>query len=850
MTRVVTSSKGGSRGARLAAGLLLAAAAAIVAACGYEAVSRIGQPFAGFFVWENRFVPAVGLPSWSGAASGLEYHSWIEALEGRHLSSVDDLDAAVAAEPLGGSIAYTVTRGNASRQVEVPTETFSLAHFVVSTGVFLFDSVVLLLLAATMFYVGAGDAGARAVAFFALAQSLYLATSIDLFGPYHFRELYFFFAGLTPTTTLFMISRFPVERRRPRWEDPMLALALAASMAFGVLSNIWFEGNRDGLLSLDRLVHLAMAAGALSAFVFFTRHFFRARSEAVRRRCQVVLLASLGGFLPTMVFLLAFYAGGVSLPFNFLAVPFVLFPLGIGYAVGKHDLFDVDTIVKRTIVYATLSGAVFAAYSVAINSFDLLFENATPVASRLAEGAVIVTLLVLFDPSRRRLQETVNRLYDRRRWVYRDVVRSAVRAFSTILDLEHLMPSVLGLVDDSVQPVFARIYSIEAGGSPRLRGELVHRPGEQAAIRTVDDVHEDATLASLAKAAAAREVVTASDNGETAREARVAGEPGGSAGSVGTGAISAAAAQLAATGGEVALGLALEGRPTGLLLVGPRRAGGLYTREDLDLLRTIAGQLAVAMQNAESYRTIDTLNRDLAGKNLALEGALEELRETQDELVIKERLAAVGELAGAVAHTIRNPLAGMRATAQQASIELADHPVTELVDAFVRETDRLSARIDALLNFSRPFHVAAKPDSLADVARRAAQQVVGRARQRGVTIDDSGIEGEAPALVDPDLFEQLTVELIANAVDASPDGGCVHLAAGRRDGASFLEVRDEGAGIRDDQRERMFKMFFTTKAKGTGIGLATVKKIADAHGATIEADNHPEGGARFRVSMR
>lgn len=847
MTTVVHSGKGGSRAARLAAGLLLAAAAVVVAACGYQAVTRVGQPFAGFFVWENRFVPAVGLPSWSGAASGLEYHSWIEAVEGRHLSSVGDIEAAVAAKPVGEGITYTATRGNASRQVEVPTETFSLAHFVVSTGVFLFDSVVLLLLAATMLYVGAGDAGARAVAWFALAQSLYLATSIDLFGPYHFREMYFFFAGLTPTTTLFMISRFPVERHRPRWEDPVLALALAGSMAFGVLSNIWFEGNRDGLLSLDRLVHLSMAAGALVAFAFFTRHFFRARSEAVRRRCQVVLLASLGGFLPTMVFLLAFYAGGVSLPFNFLAVPFVLFPLGIGYAVGKHDLFDVDTIVKRTIVYATLSGAVFAAYSVAINAFDLLFENATPVASRLAEGAVIVTLLVLFDPSRRRLQETVNRLYDRRRWVYRDVVRSAVRAFATILDLEHLVPSVLGLVDDSVQPVFARIYSIEAGGPPRLRGELVHPPGEQAAIRTVDDVREDATLASLAVAAAAREVVTTNDIGEAGR---VAGEAGASAGSVATGAISAAAAQLAAAGGEVALGLALEGKPTGLLLVGPRRAGGLYTREDLDLLRTIAGQLAVAMQNAESYRTIDTLNRDLAGKNIALEGALEELRETQDELVIKERLAAVGELAGAVAHTIRNPLAGMRATAQQASIELADHPVTELVDAFVRETDRLSARIDALLNFSRPFHVAAKPDSLADVARRAAQQVEGRARQRGVTIDESGIEGEAPALVDPDLFEQLTVELIANAVDATPDGGCVHLAAGRRDGASFLEVRDEGAGIRDDQRERMFKMFFTTKAKGTGIGLATVKKIADAHGATIEADNHPEGGARFRVSMR
>ena len=187
-----------------------------------------------------------------------------------------------------------------------------------------------------------------------------------------------------------------------------------------------------------------------------------------------------------------------------------------------------------------------------------------------------------------------------------------------------------------------------------------------------------------------------------------------------------------------------------------------------------------------------------------------------------------------MAHTIRNPLAGMRASAQQASIELADHPVTELVDAFVRETDRLSSRIDSLLDFARPFHVGSVATSLGEIARRAAEQVRGRARERRITIDESRVCDDARAMVDPVLFEQLTVELIANAVDASPTGGTVTLATSRGVGASWLEVRDEGPGIPADRRERMFRMFFTTKAKGTGIGLATVKRIADAHHATIE----------------
>lgn len=805
-----------------AVGLLTIATAAVVAMCGYSALARIGHPFPGFFVWENGFVPAVGLPGWSGAASGMEYHSWIEGMEGRPIGSVAEIDAEAASRPPGSRILYTTRRGPLVREVAVPTEVFGAGHFAVSTGVFLFNAVVLLTLAAAMFYVGAADPGARAVGLFAIVQALYLATSIDLFGPYRFRELYFFFAGLTPTATLFMVSRFPVERCIPRVEQLALTVALAASLLFGVLSNVWFDTNRAGLLMLDQAVHMAMAASALAAFVFFSRHFLRGRSEAVRRRCQVVLLASMGGFLPTMVFLLAFYVGGIQLPFNFLAIPFVLFPLGIGYAVGKHDLFDVDTVVKRTIVYVMLSAGVLAGYSLAINLFDALFENATAVASHLAEGTVIVVLLLLFDPSRRRLQETVNRLYDRRRWVYRDVVRTAVRAFSTILDMDRLIPTVLGLVDDSVQPAFARIYTMDGQSTPRLRGTLVHPPGAHPTVHMDAGATGASHLAALAALAARREFVTVDDNGNTSLET---------------------------DGAAVALGLALEGRPTGLLLIGPRRSGGLYTREDIDLLRTIAGQLAVAMQNAESFRTIDTLNRDLAGKNVQLGNALHDLREAHEELVIKERLSAIGEIAGAVAHTIRNPLAGMRVAAQQASIELSDHPVAELVDAFVRETDRLTSRIDSLLDFARPFHLAAKPASLAGIARHAAEQVRGRAGQRRITIDDSAVADDANAFVDPVLFEQLAIELIANAVDASPDGGLVTIAAGTVGGGSFVEIRDSGPGIPADRRERMFRMFYTTKAKGTGIGLATVKRIADAHHATIEVGDASGGGASFRVTV-
>ncbi|HYC56082.1 MAG TPA: ATP-binding protein [Candidatus Binatia bacterium] len=805
-------------------------AAVIVLVCGLSSLARIGSPYPGFFVWENLFVPAVGLPSWPGAASGLRYHSWLRSADAAPLATAADLDAIVSKKALGHSITYQAEHGHDRYTVGIPVTVFGVESWAVSTGVYFLNSFVLLLLAMAMLFVKPGDPAPMAVFYFAIAQALYLATAIDLFGPYRFRLAYFFFAGLTPTATLYMLSRFPVERRRGPGGDVALLGALAASLAYGLLSNVAFFRNPDLLLALDRMVHVAMAGSALAAFVFFAWHFLTARSEAVRQRTLVVLLGSLGAFLPTMIFLLAFYGGIVSLPFNFLAVPFMLFPLGIGYAVARHDLFDIDTVIKRTIVYATLSAFVFATYSVVIGLFDYFFENATPVASRIAEGILIVALVLVTNPSRQRIQAAVNRLYDRGRYEYRVVVASAARAFTRILELDHLVPAVLELIDTTLQPEFARVYT-SGQGLPRLRGELLHPPGQSPQLHTSSSALTEAGLQSLAHVLTRQEAVL-----DARRPSRHAPAE----------AISA----MAASGADLAVGMTLEGRPVGFLLVGPKRSGGMHTREDVDLLRTIANQLAVALHNAEAFRTIDALARDLEGKNVELAGALEELRSAQDELVVKERLAAVGELASAVAHTIRNPLAGMRASAQQATIELADHPSTDLVEAFVRETDRLSARIDALLNFARPFYPEPRIVVLGDLLTEAVAQTRGKAEARGVVVHvEKGTEALA-VRVDPALFEQLAIELVANAIDASPRGGAVIVVAAQtQDGQRYLEVRDAGPGIPEEKAGELFRMFFTTKAKGTGIGLATVKKIADAHGATITVGRASEGGACFRVTL-
>jgi signal transduction histidine kinase len=553
----------------------------------------------------------------------------------------------------------------------------------------------------------------------------------------------------------------------------------------------------------------------------------------VRARTGVVLLGTLGGFTPPVVMLSMMYGLGVPFPLNYATLTFVLFPIGIGYAIARLDLFDIDRIIRRTLAYAMLSALVLIVYLVAINAIDYTFENLTALGSRVAEGLVILAVLLLSSRSRERIQDFVDRVYDRHRYDYRDVVRSTSRTFATILDFEKLVNEAMELVDRTLQPVAAKLYSVAPNGTTLLHGTLVHEPAAARRIETDLDGAPDEATTRLGNALAHEPLVALWDTRGSSTDSDLARE-------------------LVTAGGEFAAAMTLEGRLVGFLTIGPKRSGLHYTSDDHELCRTICDQLAVALQNAQAYETIDSLNDDLAHKNVALETANRDLRNAQDELVRKERLAALGELSGAVAHAIRNPLAGIKAAAQLAALDLDGHPAAESLEDVISEADRLDRRIGALLQFSKPFEPSFRRADLARVIDQAIRDTSAKAAARRVAVQRNPQKDLPDCEMDPLLMEQAVLELVSNAIDASPDGGNVTIDAARaaenRDWVR-IEVTDAGRGIDERAAGRLFDLFYTTKDKGTGFGLATVRKVVEAHGGTIAVSNRPTGGTSFRIDV-
>ncbi len=229
----------------------------------------------------------------------------------------------------------------------------------------------------------------------------------------------------------------------------------------------------------------------------------------------------------------------------------------------------------------------------------------------------------------------------------------------------------------------------------------------------------------------------------------------------------------------------------------------------------------------------------------------------EEALRRRDRLAAMGELASTVAHEVRNPLNAVGMTAQRlkreflgaAPADAGDRAeLEELLSVMTSETQRIDRIVQQFLEYARPPRLAPETVDLGALVRDVGERARSLAEARGVAVEVEATE-TGTALVDPAQLRQALDNLVRNAVEATPEGGRVSLAARRESGGHAIEVRDTGRGIEPDHLPRIFDLYFTTKADGTGVGLAVTQQIVAAHGGTIEVDSRPGAGTTMTVRL-
>jgi signal transduction histidine kinase len=225
----------------------------------------------------------------------------------------------------------------------------------------------------------------------------------------------------------------------------------------------------------------------------------------------------------------------------------------------------------------------------------------------------------------------------------------------------------------------------------------------------------------------------------------------------------------------------------------------------------------------------------------------------------RQRLLAqyseIATLAGGLAHEIRNPLStmGLNLELLKEELEGADNPrdrrMLLKVDRVHQQCEQLNEILNAFLQFARVGDLNADKTDLNAVVNEFVDDYLATAKEHGVEISRY-LESNLPLVkLDSALFTQVLMNLTQNAVQSMPDGGHVELQTHVLDDVVMLDVIDNGPGMTEKTKSKLFQVFFSTKPSGSGLGLSTVRKIVEAHEGSIQCESDIGKGTRFSISL-
>ncbi|QOX80055.1 sensor histidine kinase [Trichlorobacter lovleyi] len=234
----------------------------------------------------------------------------------------------------------------------------------------------------------------------------------------------------------------------------------------------------------------------------------------------------------------------------------------------------------------------------------------------------------------------------------------------------------------------------------------------------------------------------------------------------------------------------------------------------------------------------------------ALQEQTERIGAVEEQLRRSERLSTLGEMAAVLAHEVRNPLASLRGTAEILRDDFRPGtPKHEFVEIQIKETERLNRVVEEFLRMARQQPGELQRCVVAEELETIVTLTSNEARRRKVTLQLEAANRDLVVNADGEKLRQAFLNIILNALQATPEGGRVTIAVQPQQQSCEIRISDSGPGINDEIRQRIFEPFFTTKPDGTGLGLAVTKKIIEAHGGSLSVESAAGSGTTMVVQL-
>ena len=543
-----------------------------------DAWRQIGEPWPGFGVMERLVVGVGGFER-----GGLESFDMLRAVNGQLLTSARELQAEVRRHPPGTVMHYLIVRRGRLVEADVATRVLHPRDFRRFLAEGLLPGLMFLTLGAIVMTLRPTNPESRLFLVFCLIWSTITMTYRDAYVSYRFGPLFLTAWTFSSAAFAHLALTFPQRRRvAQRW--PWLVwvpYAVSAVLALGLHTNLG-----AGFLVVAAVSAVYWGSSLVLLIVSLLKTSLSRRFSALtRRRARVLAFAfGVGQFAPVTATAIEVVCL-VSIPWmNELWRLNLLFPVCIGYAIVRYSLFDIRAVLRLGTIYSGVTAFLVVAYTGAIALVNLGLGMLEMSLSPVIPAAVVsLAVVILLNPVYRRTQAFVDRVFFRERYDAQRAVERLTDAMTTVLELPRIVALIDGTVRDVLHPVRLELFvsdvdgrelrPLRAGGSARaipMDGPLSRCLVELRVPMTRDMLAEDPALASL-------------------RDRCLA--------------------DVDALHAEVVVPIAFRDRLTGLLALGARRSGTSYSDDDLRLLRHLANQSSVALENAKAYTALETALR-------------------------------------------------------------------------------------------------------------------------------------------------------------------------------------------------------------------------------------------------
>jgi signal transduction histidine kinase len=837
---------------------------ALALVCTINSLHWIGTTFPGFFIMSNRVIASVTLPRWPATGHDVFQHQVI-AVNGLPVISAGEVYAIISRAPAGTPFEYQLSKDGTVSYFRAPSLRFSAREYVLLFIPYLVSGLGLALIGIGVWYSKPATPASLALLIGGLSGGIFAITGTDLYSPYWFFRLHILGEAVFPASLLLHLAAvFPVDRFR-RYRRILLATPYVIAAMLALPYEI-FLYRPAAYTMVHNLCMDYTGLGGVTLLGAVAWDFFTSDSQLVRQRIRVLLLGFLCGF--AFPGILMFYSGitGGQVAVNYAGFTVILFPLSIGYAIVKHDLFEIDALVKRSVYYISITATLAVAYLGFLGLTNWAVRSAQIAQSPLFPLLFTFAVVLAFNPLKDAVQRTVDRVFFRIKYNPKKTLEATSAALASTLQLGDIVALVWRTIGETLPVMTGGIFirSAEAHRHERIFPRLPEM--------ALDDDH---VLATALAQTGGRVLSRYHLDPESAKDLGLRS---------GFDSIDA----------ELLIPLALKDELIGFIALGKKQSGGFFSGDDIDFLRTLANQSALSISNALAYGEIQKLNavledrvterteelsrsnHELYASVRQLEKAYSDLQQSQEDLSRAEKMATLGRLAAGIAHEMNTPL-GASMTSLKVLRELVDEYSASAADPQVTASDHheIASEMRTLVSSTADWlRKAAAHISSLKVHTRALQsvdeksfpvlQIVEDVRlllshrlrlaQTHVAVESSS---DNPVLFgDPGKLGQVLTNLLSNAIDANREAARpnaeVRISVREEDKAVTIGVHDQGSGIRTEDMAKIFEEFYSTKptGEGTGLGLSIARDIVlNYFKGTISVESIPGEGSTFILRL-